>query len=218
MRVLKTMFVVCALTFVLGVGPSFAQTPPTSPPAQPPAGQQQPPATPPAAAQPAPPAPRPFPEGAKIAYIDLQRIAQASSEGKAAATKIQEYEKKKLGEIQEKNKALEDMRKKLEQGGTVLSEAARAQTEKDIDRNTRELQFLQQSAQAERDQLERELNAEFQRRLNPIIEAVAKEKGLQMLFSIRDNGAVWADTGLDLSDEVIKRFDAAAKTAPAKKE
>ena len=218
MRVLKTMIVVCALTFVLGVGSSYAQTPPTSPPAQPPAGQQQPPATPPAATQPAPPAPRPFPEGAKIAYIDLQRIAQASAEGKSAATKIQEYEKKKLGEIQEKNKALEDMRKKLEQGGTVLSEAARAQTEKDIDRNTRELQFLQQSAQAERDQLERELNAEFQRRLNPIIEAVAKEKGLQMLFSIRDNGAVWADTGLDLSEEVIKRFDAAAKTAPAKKE
>ena len=219
MRVLKTMIVVCALTFVLGAGPSYAQTPPpTNPPAQPPAGQQQPPATPPAATQPAPPAPRPFPEGAKIAYIDLQRIAQASAEGKAAATKIQEYEKKKLGEIQEKNKAVEDMRKKLEQGGTVLSEAARAQTEKDIDRNTRELQFLQQSAQAERDQLERELNAEFQRRLNPIIEAVAKEKGLQMLFSIRDNGAVWADTGLDLSEEVIKRFDAAAKTAPAKKE
>jgi outer membrane protein len=213
------MIVVCALTFVLGAGTSFAQTPPpTNPPAQPPAGQQQPPATPPAATQPAPPAPRPFPEGAKIAYIDLQRIAQASAEGKAAATKIQEYEKKKLGEIQEKNKALEDMRKKLEQGGSVLSEAARAQTEKDIDRNTRELQFLQQSAQAERDQLERELNAEFQRKLNPIIEAVAKEKGLQMLFSIRDNGAVWADTGLDLSDEVIKRFDAAAKTPPAKKE
>jgi hypothetical protein len=144
MRVLKTTIVVCALTFVLGAGPSYAQTPPpTSPPAQPPAGQQQPPATPPAATQPAPPAPRPFPEGAKIAYIDLQRIAQASAEGKAAAIKIQEYEKKKLGEIQEKNKALEDMRKKLEQGGTVLSEAARAQTEKDIDRNTRELQFLQ---------------------------------------------------------------------------
>ena len=32
----------------------------------------------------------------------------------------------------------------------------------------------------------------------------------------KDNGAVWADTGLDLSDEIVKRFDAAAKTAPKK--
>ena len=217
MRALKTMIVVCALVFALGAGPAFAQAaPPQNPPAQPPAGQT--PATPPAAQPPPPAAPQPFPEGAKIGYIDLQRIAQTSAEGKAAATKIQEYEKKKLGEIQDKTKALEDMRKKLEQGGTVLSEAARGQTEKDIDRNTRELQFLQQSAQAERDQLERELNNEFQRKLNPIIEQVAKEKGLHMLFSIRDNGAVWAHTGLDLSEEVIKRFDAAVKSGAAKKE
>ena len=219
MRALKSVIVVGALALGLGAGPALTQTPPPqNPPAQnPPA--QNPPAQPQITPTPQPPpaAPKPFPEGAKIAYIDLQRIAQASEEGKAAATKIQEYEKKKLGEIQEKNKQLEEMRKKLEQGGTVLSDSARGQIEKDIDRTTRELQFMQQSAQAERDQLERELNAEFQRKLNPVIEQVAKEKGLQMLFSIRDNGAVWADTGLDLSEEVVKRFDAATK-APAKKE
>jgi outer membrane protein len=219
MRALKSVIVVGALALGLGAGAALAQTPPPqNPPAQnPPA--QNPPAQPQITPTPQPPpaAPKPFPEGAKIAYIDLQRIAQASEEGKAAATKIQEYEKKKLGEIQEKNKQLEEMRKKLEQGGTVLSDSARGQIEKDIDRTTRELQFMQQSAQAERDQLERELNAEFQRKLNPVIEQVAKEKGLQMLFSIRDNGAVWADTGLDLSEEVVKRFDAATK-APAKKE
>jgi len=219
MRALKSVIVVGALALGLAAGPALAQTPPPqNPPAQnPPA--QNPPAQPQITPTPQPPpaAPKPFPEGAKIAYIDLQRIAQSSAEGKAAATKIQEYEKKKLGEIQEKNKQLEEMRKKLEQGGTVLSDSARGQIEKDIDRTTRELQFMQQSAQAERDQLERELNAEFQRKLNPIIEQVATEKGLQMLFSIRDNGAVWADTGLDLSEEVVKRFDAATK-APAKKE
>jgi outer membrane protein len=210
--------VIGAFAFVLAAGPALAQTPPppTNPPQNPPAGQQ-PPTPPPALTQP-PPAPRPFPEGAKIAYVDLQRIAQNSAEGKAAATKIQALQKQKLGEIQEKNKQVEELRKKLEQGGTVLSDAARSQIEKDIDRTSRELQFMQQNAQADAEQLERELNAEFQRKLNPILEQVGKEKGLQMLFSIRDNGAVWADTGLDLSEEVIKRFDAATKAAPAKKE
>ena len=117
----KTMIAIAALA--LAAGPAFAQTPST---AKPETQKPAPPATQkpaePAAPAAAAPAPRPFPEGAKIAYIDLQRIAQASAEGKAAATKIQEYEKKKLGEIQEKNKALEDMRKMLEQGGCVLCE------------------------------------------------------------------------------------------------
>jgi outer membrane protein len=209
--------VIGAFAVVLAAGPALAQTPPpTNPPQNPPAGQQ-PPTPPPALTQP-PAAPRPFPEGSKIAYVDLQRIAQNSAEGKAAATKIQALQKQKLGEIQEKNKQVEELRKKLEQGGTVLSDSARTQIEKDIDRTSRELQFMQQNAQAEAEQLERELNAEFQRKLNPILEQVGKEKGLHMLFSIRDNGAVWADTGLDLSEEVIKRFDAATKAAPVKKD
>jgi outer membrane protein len=213
------MIVSCALGFVLVAGPALAQTaPPQTPP---PTTQIPPPTQTPPAQPPAPPpallgAPRPFPEGAKIAYVVLDRIAQGSVEGKAAATKIQALQKQKLGEIQEKNKTVEELRKKLEQGATVLSDQARAQIEKDIDRNTRELQFMQQSAQAEAEQLERELNNEFQRKLNPILEQIAKEKNLHMLFSIRDNGAVWADPGLDLSEEVIKRLDASAKPAPKK--
>ena len=217
MRALKRLIVIGAMALVLSAGPALAQTPPpTNPPQNPPAGQTPPPTPPPALTQP-PAAPRPFPEGAKIAYVDLQRIAQNSAEGKAAATKIQALQKQKLGEIQEKSKQVEELRKKLDQGGTVLSDSARGQIEKDIDRTSRELQFMQQNAQAEAEGLERELNAEFQRKLNPILEQVGKEKGLQMLFSIRDNGAVWADTGLDLSEEVIKRFDAATKAAPVKK-
>ena len=219
MRALKTMTVVGAVSFVLAAGSALAQTPPptqpppSQPPAKPPVGAQ-PPATPAPTATPQPP--RPFPEGAKIAYVDLQRIAQASAEGKAAASKLEELKKQKTGELTEKNKALEGLRTKLQQGGTVLSESARAQLEKDIDKQTREIQFLQQGAQAEFEQLEQELNQEFQRKLNPILDQVSKEKGLHMLFSIRDNGAVWADTGLDLSEEIVKRFDAATKTAVKK--
>ena len=33
-----------------------------------------------------------------------------------------------------------------------------------------------------------------------------------MLIDIADSGVVWANTGLDLTAEVIKRFDAATKT------
>src|SRR5688572_21358162 len=126
MRALKRLIVIGAMTFVLAAGPALAQTPPppTNPPQNPPAGQTQPPTPPPALTQP-PAAPRPFPEGAKIAYVDLQRIAQNSAEGKSAATKIQALQKQKLGEIQEKNKQVEELRKKLEQGGTVLSDSAR---------------------------------------------------------------------------------------------
>ena len=85
---------------LLAVGAAEAQT---TPPAAPPAARRRP--RPPW--RPKPEAPRPYPEGAKIAYIDIQAVASTSVEGKAATGKLQELEKKKVAEITEKNKALE---------------------------------------------------------------------------------------------------------------
>jgi outer membrane protein len=185
MKALKMMIVIAALGVVLAAGPAWAQAPAATP-APAPATEQKP--TPPPA--PATQAPRPFPEGAKIAYIDLQFIASNSTEGKAATAKIQEFAKKKTAELEGKQKALEAARSKLLQGGTVLSDQARSQMEKDIEKMARELQYAQQEAQSEQ---------------------VAKEKGLQLVLSIADSGAVWADTGLNISAEVMKRLDAAGK-------
>jgi hypothetical protein len=38
-----------------------------------------------------------------------------------------------------------------------------------------------------------------------------------MILSIRDSGIVAVDLGLDLSAEVVRRFDATAKNPPAPK-
>lgn len=204
---------------MLASGSTWAQTPPEQqkpPPAQPPA--QTPPATqPPAAQPPAPQPPKPFPEGAKIAYVNINLIAQNSAEGKAATAKIQDLIKKKQAELADKQKSLQALQTKLQQGLSVMSDQARSQLEKEIDKQTRELQFAQQEAQAEQTQLTGDLQAEFQQKLNPILDQIATEKGLHMVFSAADSGAIWANPGLDISAEVIKRFDAAAKGAPAKK-
>ena len=216
MTLVKTMIVTAALGLVLPAGPGFAQTPPAGGQAPTtPAPTAQPPATPaPAATQPAA-APRPFPEGAKIAYIDLQYIASNSVEGKAATSKIQEFTKKKTAELETKQKTLEAARSKLLQGSSVMSDQARSQMEKDIDKMTRDLQYAQQDAQSEQQQLTNELQTEFQTKLNPIIDLVAKEKGLHIVLSIADSGAVWADTGLNISAEVMKRLDTLVKTPAA---
>jgi Skp family chaperone for outer membrane proteins len=209
MKAASAMWLGAALSLVLAAGPSLAQTPPTqqTPPQTPPAAKPAQPAPPPA--QPAPP-PRPFPEGAKVAYVNIQAVAANSAQGRAFSVKIQELQKKKNDELGEKNKALTAAQQKLQQGATVMSDDARATLEKDIDRMTRELQFLTQNAQAEVQELQTELQADFQKSLEPIIERVATAKGLQLVFSVADSGLVWADRGLDVTLEVIKEFDVAA--------
>jgi Skp family chaperone for outer membrane proteins len=97
-----------------------------------------------------------------------------------------------------------------------MNDQARSQLEKDIEKARRDLQFAQQDAQTEVTDMTNELQGVFQEKLNPVIEQLRVDKGLLMIFSIRDSGVVSVEPGLDLSSEVIKRFDAAAKT-PAKK-
>lgn len=224
MTVLKTLTAV-TLGVVLSAGAAGAQTtPPAKPPAgqpsatQPPATQPpatQPPATqPPATQKPQPKPPVPFPEGAKVAYIDYQYVASTSDEGKAATARLQALQKKKNDELTEKNKALQAQQGKLQTSGNLMNDQARAQLEREIEKAQRELQFLQQDATDEVNALTQQLQQELGRKLAPIVEAIANEKGLHMVFAAPANLA-WAHPGLDISEEVVKRLNSGT-TAPKK--
>jgi outer membrane protein len=186
-----------------------AQTPPkpAQPPAQPVPPIAQPPAQPPA----------PFPQGAKIAYINPQLIFQQSTDGKAAIARVQAVVQKKQAEGQAKAKQLQDNQTKLQSSGSVMNEAARTQLEKEIERQQREGERFQQDAQAEINEIQQEVNNEFGKKLQPLIEQVAMEKGLHFVFNVADAGFAWVAPGLDISAEVIKKLDAMTKPATTPK-
>ena len=93
---------------------------------------------------------------------------------------MQELEKKKVAEITEKNKALETAKTKQQTSATIMNDSARLALEKEVDKLTREVQFLQQEAQSDRSALQAELQVDFQRKLYPVLEQIGKEKNLQM--------------------------------------
>jgi outer membrane protein len=225
MKSLKVMSVIAAVSAMLVVATGDGlEAASQQPSAAPPAGVQPPPATPPAAQKPpaAPPAaapqpPRPFPEGAKVAFVDIQLIASNSVEGKSATGKLDAFRKKTSESLLAKNTALKAQQEKLTSGGSVMNDQARAQLEKEIEKGQRELQFAQEDAQRDLTEMQTQLTSEFQEKLNPIVEQVRAEKGLLMILSIRDSGIVAVDLGLDLSAEVVRRFDATAKNPPAPK-
>lgn len=217
MKVLKLKIVTLAtaLGFALSAGVALAQTaPPAQPPAQPPAtqppaGQKPDPAAAqkPAEPKPAPKPPVPFPEGAKVAYIDYQYVAGTAEEGKAATTRIQALQKKKNDELLEKNKALQAQQQKLQSSGSLMNDQARSQLEREIEKAQRDLQFAQEDATAEVRALTEQLQQEFGLKIQPIVEAIAKERGLHLVFAAPANLA-WAHEGLNISEEVVKRLNA----------
>jgi outer membrane protein len=166
---------------------------------------QQPPAV--AASAPTPPL--------RMAFVDLQRVAAESTEGKAANAKVTALTQSKASDITAKQKQLEADQQKLQQGGTVLNDATRSQVQKEVDRLTVEIDRANQDAQAAVQELQQQQLAEFQDKLRPVVEAMVKELGVGLLFSAGDAGAIYIDPSLDITPEVIKRFDAASANKSA---
>lgn len=203
---MKFVIAVSVSSLLLVASAAGAQTPP--PQGTAPAAPAQP-----ADARPAPPAPRPFPADAKVAYVDLNTIATASKEGQAAGVKIKDLQAKKTAELEGKQKQLQAAQQKLETGGAVLSESARAQQAKEVERLQTELQRSSQDAQKEVQEFTQDLQLQFQQKLLPIIEQVAKAKNLHFILSIADAGVVWVDAGLNVTADVVAALDAATPAA-----
>jgi outer membrane protein len=211
--------VAVALSVTLAAAPSYAQAAagqarPSAPAGQTPPGSPRP--STPATAAPATPAPAPqqaqaprppFPTGVKYAFVYVQKIVAESADGKSANDKIQALQQQKMKELSDKQKALQTAQQKLDQGGSVLNDAARQQLATDIDRQQRELQRFTEDADRDVQILQQQLQEDFQRRLSPVVAKVAQDKQLHMIFSVTDSGLVWGDPALDLTDDVIKALN-----------
>jgi outer membrane protein len=218
---MRRFSVVLALSLMLIAAPGYAApVPQAAPAAQAPAPATQKPAAPapqvpaPATQKPAA-APQPLPkfqEGLKYAFLNLQVIAANSNEGKALSAKVQALQEQKAKELQDKNKQLQAAQDKLEKGGSVMSDQARQQAQLDIERQQRDIQRATEDAQQDLQTLTQQLQVEFERKLTPVLDAVAKQKGIHFIFNASDSGLVWADTSLDLTGEVLQAFDTAMKT------
>lgn len=170
------------------------------------------------------------PFAGKLAYVDIQRVATESEVGKSANAKVQELSQQKLSEIEAKttelqgrvtalNEQLQEQQQKLQQGQNIMSAEARlglqrqiSKLQLDIQRTSQDSQAeaerLTQDAEAEVQALQQELQIEFQKRLVPVIEQVAADKGLSFIFSASEGGLIWADTTLDLTQELIDLLNA----------
>jgi len=201
---------------LLAASETYAQAPaPARPAGQAPAPAAPRPAAPAPAPAAAPVAPVvPFQDGLKYAYIRIDRIAAESNAGKVLNERVKALNDQKVRELNEKNKALQSVQQKLDSGGSVLNDTARAQLQAEVERQQRDIQRFTEDAQQDLQALQQQLQEEFTRQLNPILDRVAKAKQVHMVFNATESGLVWADPSMDLTTDIIKALDTAGP-APA---
>ena len=223
MRRLTLVLTICALSVA---GQAYAQggaPPPTQPPPTtqqpPPTGTQQPP---PAGQKPTipqtpakPPEPKPvvpFPADAKIGFVDMQQLVNLSKLGKQGQEEMKKL-REKLGQpITAKQAELVALQSKIQTQQNLVAPAILAGMQRDLERGQRELQSLQETFQIESEQKQADLISNFSAKVQPLVEAIRNEKGLWAVWVPTNESGLYAvHPGLDLTQEVLKRLDAAFK-------
>jgi len=163
----------------------------------------------------------------RIAVIDMARVSAESLLGKSYASQLEKLQTeinaeatKKQTELGKLDTALKTLQEELEKQGSVLSPEARDKKQQDIVRKTRERQAFLEDGQAEinrmRERAQQQaqgINGEFQQKVRPLVEQVAKDKGLDLVLD--SQVAYTINRDFDITRDVISKADEAEKGKPA---
>ena len=150
----------------------------------------------------------------KIGVIEVQRIVQESAVGKESLARVQKVQQAKQEELSKRQKDLRDLEQKIGEQGKSLSEEAMEKLQKDYQSKAVDLKRFQDDAQRELEETQRKELGELEKRIMPVIDAVAKEQGYTLIFNKFQSGLLFAGEGTDLTESVITKFNSQIAAAP----
>lgn len=164
----------------------------------------------------------------KIAVIDMAAVSSQSLLGKSYATKIDalkneiEAERtKKQNDLTKMDAAIKALQDEIAKQQAVLSPEALDKKQQELVKKGRDRQAYLEDGQQELQRMQERaqqqaqaLNSEFQVRIKPHIEAVAKEKGIDILLD--SQVALTVNQQFDISQDVVVKADDAERAARAK--
>lgn len=137
-------------------------------------------------------------DNSKVRVVDLDAIIQKSSKAKAIMGDFKKYQEGKRAELKSKEREVQKMQKGLDRNSPPEKLNAYGQKVQEISQLAQQAELdIQQQFMKTRSKL---LNA-----LRPTLQAYAKDKGIGLLLDKNTGGVVYADKGLDTTDDIKAR-------------
>ena len=144
----------------------------------------------------------------KIGVINSQKVLESSAEGKRVIAQLQDKDKKVQDELAKIDEDIRKLETKLNTQRLTLSEQSLLDLRSDIDRKRTDRKRRAEDSLRELQELQLRLFNKVKGELLPIIEQLGKEKGFDIIFDLANSGALYFSPGIDITDEVIKKYDA----------
>jgi len=149
----------------------------------------------------------------KIGIINPPKILQVSLKGKEVLGRLNQLQETIQKKYESMQREIDSLQKEVL--SPVLNEETREKKNLELQNKKTE---LNRYAEDERKNLGLKQQKEYenmQRELMPIIEKIARDNGYSLVLDVTTAGVAFVDPALDITDSVIKAFDA-KQAAPAK--
>jgi len=155
-----------------------------------------------------PPALAPAEPTIKIGYVDLQRVIRDSQAGKSAKDEFEKEFKGRRSIIETKLTELEAKRKEFNEKAPLMDEEARKKKAEEVDEMQKEIKRLREDFQEELRKRDFELTQKILEDLQKVINEIGQSGGYSLILEKTEGGIVYASGAVDITDEVIKKYDA----------
>ncbi|MFH0958263.1 MAG: OmpH family outer membrane protein [Pseudomonadota bacterium] len=152
-----------------------------------------------------------------VGFVDLQQLQAKSKRIQEMQKNFAELNNIKRVSLEKKQNDLKALTDQLQKQGPMLKEETRNEKIKEIGMKEMELKLAQKQAESELQNEARALDESMMRDLHKIIGEVRKQKNLSLIFN-STAALLSADDSFDLTDEVVKIYDANAVSKPASSE
>ncbi len=152
----------------------------------------------------------------KVAVVDFQKAVLENVEGKKAQEKLMAEVGKRQKDFEEKQKSLSDAQNKLQTQNAALSETAKADLSRQIDKLNTDLQRLNDDAQKDIGDLQQQLLRPIADRAQKILQAYSAENGFSVVFDVSSqaNNIIYVQDVADITTEIIRRVDSELVKSP----
>ena len=147
----------------------------------------------------------------KIGSVDIQRAVNESQAGKEAKQALSKEVEKYQGLIAERQKELQGMKESLEKQALILTPEARTTREKELQTRLRDFQRWGEDVQNELNQKRGQMERNIFIGLQKVIQKVGADEGYTLILEKNETIVLFASKSTDITDLVIKAFDAQKK-------
>ncbi|KAB2968642.1 MAG: OmpH family outer membrane protein [Thermoanaerobaculia bacterium] len=151
----------------------------------------------------------------KMAVIDVRRLVTDSVAGKDALARLRKLQEDKIAEAKAKQEEIEQLRKRLNDGRLSLADDKIAELEKQLEERVTAFRRFQEDAEKDFNKTQEQTFADIERRMAPVIEKAGREGGYTLIFNKFQSGLVYADEAVDITNQIVERFNAAAAETAA---